>query len=284
MTNLMQALRYPWQGENRLSRLIPLALLQLLPIVGQIILVGYGQTVTRAILSQQRDLPRLALWQAFVDGLRLVAVGVVYCLPVFITALLAITTSNTLDTESSRSTSSSIIPIVMIVYMGGSNVIVKRWPVLKPIVSALSPLIGVLVIFFIILQLRTLFTTMQGGLQFSWQQLNGASILMLVVASLLLAIIVVALFVVGVRFAITGRGLLEPSATLKLMTAHRNLTGRLMGIVWLLAIGTIIAAILGSLFLVVPGLLLLVAGVLSIWFAATQYGLKIGLVSMPNHA
>ena len=37
---LTQALRYPWQSQGWLYRMLPLALLQLIPIVGQIILAG----------------------------------------------------------------------------------------------------------------------------------------------------------------------------------------------------------------------------------------------------
>ena len=46
---LTQALRYPWQGKGWFYRMLPLALLQLIPILGQIILAGYGQAIARAI-------------------------------------------------------------------------------------------------------------------------------------------------------------------------------------------------------------------------------------------
>lgn len=88
MTTLSQALRYPWQGG--LARLLPLVFLQLIPVIGQIILVGYGQAIAHTIYNQQDDLPQLQLGQAFLDGLRLVAVGTVYCLPVFLMVLMAV--------------------------------------------------------------------------------------------------------------------------------------------------------------------------------------------------
>ena len=68
---LTQALRYPWQGKGWFYRMLPLALLQFVPVIGQIILVGYGQAIARAIYWQQWDLPKLHLRRSLIDGLRL---------------------------------------------------------------------------------------------------------------------------------------------------------------------------------------------------------------------
>jgi hypothetical protein len=124
-----------------------------------------------------------------------------------------------------------------------------------------------------------LFTTLRGGFQFSTLSLNAANVPLLLVAALLSAFVVVALLVSGVQFAVTGGGLLNPNATLQLMVAKRSLTGRFVGTVWLLIAGTITLALLGSLFLLVPGLLLIVGGSVSVWFLAAQYAMEIGIGS-----
>ncbi|MAU01932.1 MAG: hypothetical protein CL608_32750 [Anaerolineaceae bacterium] len=278
MTDLMRALRYPWQDEGWLGYMLPLALLQLFPIVGQIILVGYGQAVARATYSQQGSLPRLQLRQAFVDGLRLVAVGLVYFLPVILMVLLVLSSSDPAKTETAVGAVGLILPLIMVVYMPLSSAIGKRHPALKPILSVLSTIVGIVFALFIILRLRELFiTTLRGGLQLSALQPNATNMPLLLVAALLLAFVTVALLVSGVQFAVTGGGLLNPNATLQLMVAKRSLTGRFVGIVWLLIAGTLTVAMIGSLFLLLPGLLLLVSGSVSIWFLAAQYAMKIGV-------
>jgi hypothetical protein len=278
MTDLMRALRYPWQDEGWLGLMLPLALLQLFPIVGQIILVGYGQAVARATYSQQSSLPRLQLRQALVDGLRLTAVGLVYFLPVILMVLLVLIPSDPTETETAVGAMGLILPLVMVVYMPLSGAIGKRRPALKPILSVLSAILGLVFALFIILRLRELFiTALQGGLQLSALQPNATNMPLLLVAALLLAFVTVALLVSGVQFAVMGGGLLNPNATLQLMVAKRSLTGRLVGSVWLFIAGTIVLAMIGSLFLLLPGLLLLVAGSVSIWFLAAQYAMRIGI-------
>jgi hypothetical protein len=159
-----------------------------------------------------------------------------------------------------------------------SGAIGKRRPALKPILSVLSAILGLVFALFIILRLRELFIkALQGGLQLSALQPNATNKPLLLVAALLLAFVTVALLVSGVQFAVMGGGLLNPNATLQLMVAKRSLTGRLVGSVWLFIVGTIVLAMIGSLFLLLPGLLLLVAGSVSIWFLAAQYAMRIGI-------
>ncbi|MEM9002366.1 MAG: DUF4013 domain-containing protein [Cyanobacteria bacterium P01_F01_bin.86] len=274
---LTQALRYPWQGKDWLYRMLPLALLQLIPILGQIVLAGYGQAIVRAIYQQQRDLPRLYLRRSLVDGLQLVAVGIIYCLPVILTVLLVFGGNSTPTTENSGGIPGIVYPITLLVYRRISSEIVKRRPALKSVVSFVNRVFSILVFLFIFLRLRSLFATLGEGLQFSEIALTRMDWVVLLAASLLLTIIVAALLTSGVQFAITGRGLLNARATLKQMVANRGLTVRFTLTTWLLIVGTSIAAVMSAPFLLVPGLLLIIAGNAAIWFLATQYAIRIGM-------
>ena len=63
------------------------------------------------------------------------------------------------------------------------------------------------------------------------------------------------------------------------MTANRSSSVRLVMTVWLLAIGTFTAMIVGAIFLLIPGLLCMVAGNASIWFLTAQYVINTGAVN-----
>ena len=268
MTELIRALRYPWQGR----RLLPLALWQLIPIVGQIILVGYGQAIVCAIYRQQSDLPRLRLRQSLVDGLRLVAVGFVYCFPIILMVLL------TFSTRDAAETTGGISPIfltaVMLIYLRTSGELVKRQPTLKSVISIVNRALTAVFIVFVMVRLYGLFTSLRTGLQFSAIQ-TGDNLTMLFVALLLLAVVVVALLVSGARFVVSGSSLLKPTTTLQLMAVHRGLSLRLIVTVWLLAVGTLLATVVGAVFMLLPGLLLLTAGNASIWYLVAQYVIQI---------
>lgn len=274
---LTQALRYPWQGKGWFYRMLPLALLQLIPILGQIILAGYGQAIARAICQQQRDLPRLHLHRSLVDGLQLVAVGIVYCLPVILTVLLVLSGDSTSETETPGRVPGIVYPIALLVYSRISSEVVKRRLALKSVVSFVNRVFSILVFLFIIRRLSSLFTTLRDGLHFSNIELTSMDLVVLLAASLLFSIIVAALLISGVQFAITGRGLLHARATLKRMIVNRGLTVRFTLTTWLLIAGTAMTAVFSALFLLVPGLLLIIAGNAAIWFLATQYAMRIGI-------
>lgn len=274
---LTQALRYPWQGKGWFYRMLPLALLQLIPILGQIILAGYGQAIARAICQQQRDLPRLHLHRSLVDGLQLVAVGIVYCLPVVLTVLLVLSGDSTSETETPGRVPGIVYPIALLVYSRISSEVVKRRPALKSVVSFVNRVFSILAFLFIIWRLSSLFTTLRDGLHFSSIELTSMDLVVLLAAAMLLSIIVAALLISGVQFAITGRGLLHARATLKRMIVNRGLTVRFTLTTWLLIAGTAMTAVISALFLLVPGLLLIIAGNAAIWFLATQYAMRIGI-------
>ncbi|MGD1950813.1 MAG: DUF4013 domain-containing protein [Leptolyngbyaceae cyanobacterium] len=274
MTELMRALRYPWQGR----RMLPLALWQLIPIVGQIILVGYGQAIVRAIYLQQSGLPRFKLRQSLIDGLRLVAVGFIYCFPVILMVLLTFSASDATEAETTGGISPIFFTAVMFIYLRISGEIIKRQPALRSIVSIVNRALSAVFVVFIAVRLYGLFTSLLTGLQFS-AMLTGGDLTMLFVALLLLAVVVVALLVSGARFVVSGSSLLKPTTTLQLMAANRGLSLRLIVSVWVLAAGTLLVTVVGAVFMLLPGLLLLVAGNASIWYLVAQYVVEIGDVN-----
>ena len=90
---LAQALQYPLRGKRSLHRLLILALLQLLPIVGQLILFGYGFDIVRAVYAEQTELPSLLWLPALRNGLHFFLAGLGYLLPILITIGIVVGTT-----------------------------------------------------------------------------------------------------------------------------------------------------------------------------------------------
>jgi len=279
---LAQALRYPWQGKGWFYRMLPLALLQVVPILGQIVLVGHGQAIARSIYWQKCDLPKLHLRRSFVDGLRLAVLGIFYCLPVILTVLLVLSGDGSSNAETSGGIPGFVYPIVLLSYSRISSEVVTRRPALKAVITLVNRIFSFLVALFIIWRLSSLFTLLRSGLDFSKLSLRNTDLVMLFAASLLLLILVAAWLTSGVQFAITGRGLLKARATLQQMIANRGRTVRFIFSIWLLIVGTVLSAIMGGFFLLVPGLVLMTAGNAAIWFLATQYTKQIGILEMSH--
>ncbi|MEL7224513.1 MAG: DUF4013 domain-containing protein [Cyanobacteria bacterium J06576_12] len=282
MTELMRALRYPWRGKGWFWRMLPLALWQLVPFIGQIILVGYGLAVVRATCRQQTDLPKLYLQRSLVDGFRLVAVGLLYCFPIILMVLLMFSGSDSTNVETTGGIPPIAFTAVMFIYLRASGEIVKRQPALKSIFSIVNRIVTAVFVAFVGMRLYSLFIVLRGGLQLSAVQLNESNILMLFLALLLSAIIVVALLVSGTLFAATGSSLLKPATTLHWMVANRSSSARLIVSIWLLMLGTLTATIIGTVFLLIPGLLCIVAGSASIWFLTAQYAINTGAVNIES--
>ena len=278
MTELMRAVRYPWRGNGWLWRMLPLALWQLIPLIGQIMLVGYGLAVVRATCRQQTGLPKLQLQQSLIDGFRLVAVGVLYCFPIVLMVLLMFSSSDSAIDETTGGIPPIAFTAVMFIYLRMSSELIKRRPALKTTFSIVNRIVTAVFVTFVV-RLYGLFATLRSGLQLSAVQLGRSDVAMLFLALLLSAIIVVALLVSGTLFAATGSSLLKPATTLQWMTANRSSSVRLVMTVWLLAIGTFTAMIVGAIFLLIPGLLCMVAGNASIWFLTAQYVINTGAVN-----
>ncbi|MEL6555040.1 MAG: DUF4013 domain-containing protein [Cyanobacteria bacterium J06621_11] len=282
MTELMRALRYPWRSKGWLWRMLPLALWQLIPIIGQIMLVGYGLAVVRATCRQQTGLPKLQLQQSLVDGFRLVAVGVLYCFPIILMVLLMFSSSDSAAADTTGGIPPIAFTAAMFLYLRVSGELVKRRPALKSILSIVNRTVTAVFVTFVVVRLYSFFSTLRGGLQLSAVQLNSSDVAMLFLAFLLSAIIAVALLVSGTLFAATGSSLLKPATTLQWMAANRSLSVRLIVTVWLLTIGTFIATVVGSIFLLIPGLLCMIAGNASVWFLTAQYAIATGAVNIES--
>ena len=82
---LEKALHYPFQGKGWFRHILILALVQLLPIVGQLILLGYGMDIVRAVYAGQTSLPPIRWLPALGNGFRFLLAGFVYLLPILIT-------------------------------------------------------------------------------------------------------------------------------------------------------------------------------------------------------
>ncbi|MCG8350001.1 MAG: DUF4013 domain-containing protein [Chloroflexales bacterium] len=79
---LSDALQYPFRGKDWFHRMLTLALLQLIPIVGQVILFGYGIAIVRAVYAGETKLPLLQWRQALCDGGLFVVAGLLYLTPI----------------------------------------------------------------------------------------------------------------------------------------------------------------------------------------------------------
>ena len=191
--------------------------------------------------------------------------------------LLVLSGDSTSETETPGRVPGIVYPIALLVYSRISSEVVKRRPALKSVVSFVNRVFSILVFLFIIWRLSSLFTMLRDGLHFSSIELTSMDLVVLLAAAMLLSIIVAALLISGVQFAITGRGLLHARATLKRMIVNRGLTVRFTLTTWLLIAGTAMTAVISALFLLVPGLLLIIAGNAAIWFLATQYAMRIGI-------
>ena len=284
MTELIQALYYPWRCKGWLWRLLPLALWQLIPVIGQLMLMGYGQSVVYAICSQQSGLPRLRLRQSLIDGLRLGAVGVVYCFPAILMVLLTFSGDNTTAAETTGGGLPIAFTAIVLIYSRISREIIKRKPAFKPILSTVNRLLTLVFVVVVATRLYGLFTTLQAGIQFSAIQLDSSDITLLFVASLLFIFVVIALLISGARFAVTGSSLLKPTATLTLMAANRDASIHLIVCVLLLAVGTLAATLVGAVFALIPGLIVMVAGNLSIWCLVARYVIKTGAVGSSSQS
>ena len=76
-----RALAAPFQRKGWLQRILPLALLQLIPLVGQMILFGYGLAVVRGIYAGDVALPRLHWHTALREGALFFGLGLLYLAP-----------------------------------------------------------------------------------------------------------------------------------------------------------------------------------------------------------
>lgn len=271
---LAPALRYPFQGRGWFARLLPLTVVQLLPIVGQLMLIGYGVQVVRALVAGQADLPRVQWLRALGDGLRVAVAGFVYMIPILLTVLLLVTTSG------GGGGGSLTIPVLFVF----SLIVAPLGSRLQKQGSGAIQLIGKLLA---LMPLLAIVITLVTGVSSVMSAQNNPvratpsapdiGLPMLLGGSLLIFLILTATLVGAVRFAIENKGLFDAPGTAKLLLQHRRATGILLLNMVALMVIIGVATALGMLLLVVPGVFVLVAGSVAMWHLLAQFGMNIGI-------
>ena len=102
-----KAFTYPFDDPDWLKKILIPALIAIIPIVGQIFLIGWSLDVTRRIIRREPSpLPELDFGRQMVDGLKAFVIGLVYAIPVFILIIpviivsVAASSGNTSDNSS----------------------------------------------------------------------------------------------------------------------------------------------------------------------------------------
>jgi Protein of unknown function (DUF4013) len=281
---LSQALRYPFRGKESFRFLLILTLMQLLPLVGQLILLGYGLDVVRAVSAGHTDLPSLRWLPALEDGLRILIAGFVYLLPILVT--IAIVGVSSIRSGSSVGNLGTIgillsvgVPLLLFLLRMVSarrtsplSVRQTRAPGsgLRIFLTGLLPIVITIAAIFLLSMLVS-----RSGIDIG--KPNGLSILLFVVLAFLLFLIGIVLSVGGVRYAIESKGLLAPMANAKLLLKDRALTGMLFLNVLLLAALTLLTSTVGLVLFVLPGLFVFVICSLAFWYLFAHYGRKVGI-------
>ena len=279
---LTQALRYPFQGYGWFRRILLLTFLQLLPIVGQLILLGYGFDIARAVYAKQTDLPPIRWLPALGNGLRFLLAGLVYLIPILITiVIVGVSSIRSSKSSSNLSTLGLLLSIgvPLLLFLGG---IVRARRTRSSSAqrpgtrgngwrSLLKGLLPIVVTVLVILLLRMLVS----GSGIESGKPNSLSILLFVVLALVLFLIVIVLYIGGVRFATENKGLLAPATNAKLLLQHRAATGMLVLNIVLLGVITFLATGVGLVLFVLPGLFVFVVCTLALWYIFARYSLAI---------
>jgi hypothetical protein len=114
--NFGQAFSYPFQDPDWLKKILVPALIFIIPILGQVFLIGWALDVTRRVIRQDpTPLPELDFGRQFVDGLKAFVVGLVYSLPAIILSIPVVAVSiGTTSTDMDPDTANSLIALVSV--------------------------------------------------------------------------------------------------------------------------------------------------------------------------
>lgn len=264
--SLSQALRYPFQGERWFPGILALALLQLVPVAGQLILIGYGMAVARAVHAKQANLPALRWQTALLDGLRFLIAALLYVVPLLavLPTIFAIgTVASTSVTGDKRSTwmAAIMLPIATVAVFPITRALQKRG---GKAASLLARLLSTVPILAIVLLIVTLFTS---GINLSAarENLNALGIALLLALALLVFLLILAVHIGAVRYATGGKGLFDPPGNLRLLLGNSTVAAKLVLNFVLLSLVAILATGAGLLLLVLPGLFILVVCVVAWW-------------------
>lgn len=282
---LSQALHYPFQGKGWFRHILMLALIQLFPIVGQLILLGYGLDIVRAVYAGQTELPPLRWLPALSDGFRFLLAGLFYLLPLIVTIAVVMGVSR-IGSHNSFS-NLGVFSILLAVGLPLIFIVIRLVFMRRPgspsaqqshghgsrLRSVISGLLSIVITVLVILVLRTLVSS--SGLEAG--KPNGLSILVFAVLALLLFVISIGLYVGGVRYAIEHKGLLAATANARLLLNHSTHTGVLLLNVLLLDVLAIVAISVGLVLFILPSLFVFVICSLALWHMFARYSIFIGL-------
>jgi hypothetical protein len=80
-----KAFTYPFEDPEWLRKLGVVALISLIPVIGQIFLIGWMLDLTRRVVTRDATpLPEIDFGKQLVDGLKGMVVGLVYTIPIYI--------------------------------------------------------------------------------------------------------------------------------------------------------------------------------------------------------
>lgn len=279
---LYQALKYPFRGKGSFHQILILALVQLIPIVGQLILFGYGFDIVRAVYAGQTSLPPMRWLPALGNGFRFILAGFFYLLPILLT--IAVVGASRIDSSSSfgnRGVFGILLAIGLPLLLFLTRIVSVRRrgspSVRRPNARGgglrflLIGLLPICVTILAILMLRALVSS--SGIDTG--KPNGISILLLIVLALLLFLIGIVLHVGGVRYAIENKGLLAPMTNAKLLQKNYALTIMLFLNVLLLGVIAVIATTIGLVLFILPGLFVFVICSMALWYMFANYSIRV---------
>ena len=282
---LYQALQFPFRGKGSFRHILILALVQLVPIVGQLILLGYGFDIVRALYAGQTSLPPIRWLPALGNGFRFLVAGFFYLLPILV--MIAVVGASRIGSSSSFG-NLSVLAILLAIGLPLLLILIRIVFVRRRSSSSvrrthargggfrflLNGLLPLFVTILAILMLRTLVSSSGIGTG----KPNGLSILLLLVLALLLFLIGIVLFVGGVRYAIENKGL--PCRNYQCQTAPEELCTRRHASPQRPSAGCYCGYCynyrIGVLF-ILPGLYVFVICSLALWYMFANYGIRVGI-------
>lgn len=274
-TSLSQAFRYAFQGRGWRRRMLTLALVQLIPIVGQSILLGYGMEVVRSVYAGQTGLPPIRWRQALSDGLRLFIAGLLYVVPLLaiIPMVLTIGTSqantgggaNFIGLLVTLLLAMILLPIIRRLRQQGNT---PRYVLLG--LSSITPIVAVV-------STILTFAATQPNFSLETTGLTPIGLTLLILLGVLAFVSLIGLHIGGMRYAIEGRGIFDPNGNVRLMLQNRDLTRRLiLNFIGLILIASVTIAV-GLVLLILPGLFMLVTCSLAWWYTLARYSIDMGV-------
>lgn len=111
-----KAFTYPFQDPDWFKKIIIPGLVMLIPIIGQIAVLGWALEITRRVLRKDPNpLPEFDFGKNLSDGFKGFVIGLVYAIPIFIFMIPPIIVSATMDPEAASMESLGPVAIIVMV-------------------------------------------------------------------------------------------------------------------------------------------------------------------------